>query len=189
MLSGILLTILLYGLVTLVAISSIGWKALSSSKAPIADVAKHILGSTGGKVIFFIVTISMLNTLLMGNVGASRLLHSIIEDSPVKLPFNLTEVDKKTNTPYKSIFMVTLCSVLVLFCGNLEKVTSYTNISTLIIFIIVNMAVIQMRLTKPLDKSKFNIPVNIFNVPVSAIVGTLLSIYFTYLTIAHNIKI
>ena len=57
------------------------------------------------------------------------------------------------------------------------------------IFIIVNMAVIQMRLTKPLDKSKFNIPVNIFNVPVSAIVGTILSIFFTYLTIAHNINI
>ena len=92
MMSGILLTIILYGLVTLVAISSIGWKTLSNSKAPIADVAKYILGSTGGKVIFLIATISMLNTLLMGNVGASRLLHSIIEDSPVKLPFNLTAV-------------------------------------------------------------------------------------------------
>ena len=189
MMSGILLTIILYGLVTLVAISSIGWKTLSNSKAPIADVAKYILGSTGGKVIFLIATISMLNTLLMGNVGASRLLHSIIEDSPVKLPFNLTEVDKKTNTPYKSIFMVTLCSILVLFCGNLEKVTSYTNISTLIIFIIVNLAVIKMRLTKPIDKSNFYIPLNIYNVPVSAIVGSVLSIFFTYLTFAHNIKI
>ena len=189
MMSGILLTIVLYSLVTLVAISSIGWKALSSSKAPIADVARHILGSTGGKIIFFIATISMLNTLLMGNVGASRLLHSIIEDSPTKLPFNLTEVDKETNTPYKSIFMVTLCSVLVLFCGNLEKVTSYTNISTLLIFIIVNIAVVKMRLTKPIDKSKFNIPFNIYNVPVSAIIGSVLSIFFTYLTIAHNIKI
>jgi basic amino acid/polyamine antiporter, APA family len=183
MLYGIILTIILYTLVTLSATSSLGWEKLSKSKTPIADVASKILGNHTGKIMLFIALASMSNTLLMGNISSSRFIQSISKS--ISLPFNLDKIDKNTRTPVNAIVIFTIVCIMTLFMGNLEKITTSCNIATVLIFILINMTVIRLRLKLPNKKRNFKIPININNIPVSAIIGIIFSIIFSYVSIYH----
>ena len=178
MMTGLGISTFLYGIVTISAISTIGWKALSSSKAPMADVAKKLTGGLGGKLLFFIAIISMSNTLLIGHIGATRFLQSISET--IKAPFEMNQIDEKTQTPRNAIIAVTLISMVGLLLGNLERSVSITNIGTLFIFLLVNMAVIIFRKKRPDAKRPFKIPFSIGNIPVTSIIGGLSSIVLAY---------
>lgn len=174
MLSGLGISTLLYILVALSAVSTIGWKTLSTSKAPMVDVAENLLGGNGGKIILGIALLSMSNTLLMGHVSSSRFINSISRN--IKLPFNLSKIDENNNTPKNAIIFVTVLSIVGLLFGNLEKAVSFTNIGVLIIFLMVNLSVIIMRKKQPYRKRPFKIPFNIKDVPVTAILGCISSI-------------
>ena len=125
----------------------------------------------------------MSNTLLMGNITASRFIQSI--SKYVKIPFNLDKIDEKTKTPINSIVIFTIISVVALIIGDLEKITSYSNIATVIIFIFINLAVIKLRRYMPQKKRQFKIPLNIQGVPITSIAGLLLSILFTIISVNH----
>ena len=183
MITGIILTTILYTFVAISATKSIGWEQLSQSKTPIADIASYVFGSKTGYLMIFIALISMSNTLLMGNITASRFIQSI--SKYVKIPFNLDKIDEKTKTPINSIVIFTIISVIALIIGDLEKITSYSNIATVIIFIFINLAVIKLRRYMPQKKRQFKIPLNIQGVPITSIIGLLLSILFTIISVNH----
>ena len=73
--------------------------------------------------------------------------------------------------------------------GNLEKVTSLTNISTISIFILMNLSVIVMRFTKPNHSRHFKVPFNINNVPVPSLIGLISSVIFIFVTISNSINV
>ncbi len=183
MINGIILTIILYTSVAFSATKSIGWEQLSQSKTPIADIASSILGSKTGYFMIFIALISMSNTLLMGNITASRFIQSV--SKYVKVPFNLDKIDRKTKTPLNSIIIFTVISVVALIIGDLEKITTYSNIAIVIIFIFINLAVVKLRIKDPKKKRQFRIPFNINNIPITALVGAILSILFTIISVNH----
>jgi len=183
MLYGIILTIILYTAVTISATSSLGWEKLSKSKTPITDVASKMLGNHTGKIMLFIAMVSMSNTLLMGNISSSRFIQSISKS--ISLPFNLDKLDKNTRTPLNAIVIFTIICIITLFIGDLEKITTSCNIATLLIFILINIAVIRLRLKLPNKKRNFKIPININNIPVSAIIGIIFSIIFSYVSICQ----
>ena len=185
MIYGILLTVILYTTVAISSTSSIGWKALSDSKTPISDVASYMLGENTGKIMLFIALISMSNTLLIGNVTASRFIQSI--SKKIKIPFNLDKIDKKTNTPINAIVSFTIICILSLLIGNLEIITTYCNIATTIIFILINIAVIRLRYKYPEKVRRFKIPFNINDIPILSIIGIVLSVVFTFVSIKHTL--
>lgn len=187
MLIGVLISTILYGTVTVSSISSIGWEKLANSNTPLTDVAHKLLGAFGGKIMLLIALISMSNTLLMGSVAGSRFIQSFSKN--IELPFNLQKIDKKTNTPINAIIFITIVSILGVFIGNLENVTSLTNISTISIFILMNLSVIVMRFTKPDHSRHFKVPFNINNVPIPSLIGLISSIIFIYVTISNSINV
>jgi APA family basic amino acid/polyamine antiporter len=121
----------------------------------------------------------------MGHIGCSRFVNSVSKYE--KLPFYLDQVDPKTQTPKNSIIFITVISIIGLLIGNLENAAIITNISTMLIFIIVNLAVIQLRITKPEIKRPYKIPFNIKNIPVSAIIGFISNILLLITLIVYNI--
>ncbi len=186
MINGIILTIILYTSVAFSATKSIGWEQLSQSKTPIADIASNILGSKTGYFMILIALVSMSNTLLMGNITASRFIQSV--SKYVKVPFNLDKIDAKTKTPINSIVVFTIISVIALIIGDLEKITTYSNIATVIIFIFINLAVIKLRRNQPEKKRQFNIPFTINDIPITAVIGLILSLLFTIISINHSLS-
>ena len=185
LMNGLAISTILYIFVSLSAVSTIGWETLSKSKAPIVDVARALLGGNGAKVLLGIAVISMSNTLLMGHIGCSRFVNSVSKYE--KLPFYLDKVDPKTQTPKNSIIFITVISIIGLLIGNLENAAIFTNISTMVIFIIVNLAVIQLRIIKPEIKRPYKIPFNIKNIPVPAIIGLLSNILLLITLIVYNL--
>ena len=169
MLTGIVLSTILYFFLTISAVKSIGWKALSTSITPMADVAKKLMGNHGGIIFLIIAMVSMSNTILMGHVGSSRFLQKIAKEC--KLPFNLDKIDEKTRTPKNAIIAITIISFLSLILGNLENSVKVTNIITLLTFFIINICAIILREKIPDEKRKFKMPLNINNVPIPAIIG------------------
>jgi len=186
MLSGLGISTSLYLIVALSTVATIGWKALSESKSPMADVANHLLGGYGGKLMLGVAIISMSNTLLMGHIGSSRFLNSI--SRTIKLPFNLDKIDEKNSTPKNAIILVTVISMLGLLLGNLEKTVSVTNLGTLVIFFMVNLAVIVLRKKQPFRKRPFKIPFNIADIPISSVLGCISSILLMVYMIQHHIS-
>ena len=71
LMSGVTISALLYFLIIVTAISNIGWKKLSTSSAPLADVASKILGGIGHKLVFIIAILSMSNNILSASVITS----------------------------------------------------------------------------------------------------------------------
>jgi len=183
--NGIAISTILYIFVALSAVSTVGWEILSKSKAPIVDVARALLGGNGAKVLLGIAVISMSNTLLMGHIGCSRFVNSVSKYE--KLPFYLDKIDPKTQTPKNSIIFITVISIIGLLIGNIENAAIITNISTMVIFIIVNLAVIQLRITKPEIKRPYKIPFNIKNIPMPAIIGLLSNILLLIILIVYNL--
>ena len=186
MMTGIGISTVLYCMVAVAAVSTIGWKALSTSKAPMADVAKALLGGKGGRILFLIALVSMSNTLLMGHIGSSRFIQSISDK--INLPFGLGRIDKKTQTPKNAIIAVTLISILCLLLGNFEKSVSFTNIGTLLIFLLVNIIVIILRKKRPKAKRPFRVPLSIKNVPISAVIGAGSSIILGFYLLKNIIQ-
>ena len=183
--NGVAISTILYLLVALSAVSSVGWKTLSTSKAPMVDVARALLGGHGAKLLLGIAVISMSNTLLMGQIGCSRFLSSVSKYE--KLPFYLDKVDPKTQTPKNSIIFITVISIIGLLLGNIENAAIFTNISTMVIFIIINLAVITLRITKPDMKRPYRIPFNIKNIPVPAIMGLLSNLLLLIILVVYNL--
>ena len=152
---------------------------MSTSKAPMYDVAIKLLGKFG-IIIYYIALVSMANTLLLSHVGTSRFIHAVSRD--LKLPGNFDKIDKVTNTPKNAIILVTVVTFIGLFLGNLENSVYITNIGVFVLFAIVNLAVIVYR-KKNNDKRPFKIPLNINNIPIPAVIGLISSLYFGYVLV------
>ena len=182
---GVIVSSLLYLLVTISAISSIGWKKLSESKSPIIDITDKLLNNKMGFIMMAIAIISMSNTLLMSSIGTSRFIQSVAKD--INLPFELDKIDKTTHTPINAIIFITIISMLGLLFKNIENSAAIANFFTIILFLIVNIAVILLRIKDPDRNRPFKIPFNIYDIPITSIIGTLSSILFIFTLIKNKI--
>ena len=173
MMSGLLIATVIYMLIGISAISSIGWKKLSQSSAPLAELAKHLLGKWGHKFVYIIALLSMSGSILMTHVGASRFIQGV--STSVELPFGLNKIDSTTNTPVNAIVFITILSILGLGLGNLENSVIVTNIMTMVLFFLINLSAIILRIKQPDRERNFKIPGNIMNIPVPSIIGVVSS--------------
>ncbi len=176
MMIGIVISTLIYITVGLAAVSSIGWKTLSKSKAPLADVAKHLVGSKGYSVVYFIALLAMSNSILMGHVAASRFLQGVSKSMNLPDRFGFDKIDETTKTPINAIIFITACTLLALGAGNLENSVIFSNITTMILFTAVNLSAVILRFKKPDAERKFKIPFNINNIPIPSLIGATSSI-------------
>ena len=109
----------------------------------------------------------------MGHIGASRFLQSI--SSYLKLPFHLDKLDPITNTPRNAIIAVTIICLLGLLLGNLENSVVITNITTMILFFLVNTSAILLRINQPDRERKFSMPGCVENIPIPSVIGAVSS--------------
>jgi basic amino acid/polyamine antiporter, APA family len=182
---GVIISSILYLLVTISAISSIGWKKLSESKSPIIDITDKLLNNKMGFIMMGIAIISMSNTLLMSSIGTSRFIQSVAKD--INLPFGLDKIDQNNHTPKNAIIFITIISMLGLLFKNIENSAAIANFFTIILFLIVNIAVILLRIKDPERNRPFKIPFNIYDIPITSIIGTLSSILFIFTLIKHKL--
>jgi len=140
LISSIITATILYVLVAWVVTSIIGGKKLTLSVTPIEDAAKMIFGNKISPLFGFIAFISISNTILLGLLTNSRILHSISELYPQLSIFRY--VDETTKTPIISILAVTFLSLLALSLKDVEKSAVIASWLFFIILALVNLSLI-----------------------------------------------
>ena len=170
MISGII-----YVLVSLAVVRVINWEDLSSSAAPLADVAKRGLGVQGHIIFSGIALFAITNTVLITLVAGSRMIYGMAREK--SFPHILAKVHSKTKTPWLAIIVIMLTAIGFSIIGDIVIVANITVFAVIITFGAVNLTVIVLRYTKSDIERKFRIPINIGKFPVLPMVGLGISVY------------
>jgi len=169
---SIALTTILYILVSVFAISSVGWETLANSKAPLTTIADKGLGPSGIFIMSLIALFATANTALIIMIVISRILYGV--SCQKDLPKMFSRIGNR-GTPYISVFTVAIVCILALFLGGLKIVASLTDIGIFIVYLFVNLSLIKLRFSKKDRYSGFRTPLNIGKFPVLAFLGVLTS--------------
>ncbi|MBI4131101.1 MAG: amino acid permease [Nitrosarchaeum sp.] len=170
MISGII-----YVLVSLAVVRVINWEDLSSSAAPLADVAKRGLGVQGHIIFSGIALFAITNTVLITLVAGSRMIYGMAREK--SFPHILAKVHSKTKTPWLAIIVIMLTAIGFSIIGDIVIVANITVFAVIITFGAVNLSVIVLRYTEPDIERRFRIPINIGKFPVLPMVGLGISAY------------
>jgi len=178
LLLAILISIILYILVAISAVSVMGWEKLGTSGAPFADLASTALGSGAFTLLAAIALFATANTVLLMLLGASRIVYGMADSAT--LPGILAKVHPSRRTPWAAILVSMLISILFLFSGDITFVANVDNFTLFVTFFVINASVIFLRYIKPEMKRPFRVPLTIGKFPVLPLFGILFCIFMLF---------
>ncbi|MBU0530363.1 MAG: APC family permease [Candidatus Aenigmatarchaeota archaeon] len=162
---------ILYILVAVSAVSVLGSSALAASNAPLTDVAVAVVGPGILWIYSIIALFATGNTLLIFMIVASRMLYGISREGGIPKIFG--HVHHKKKTPFYSILVIGIASMLFILAEDIAFVATLTDIGVFIAYFFVNLALIWLRYKKPDEERHFKMPGNIGRFPVLAALGAL----------------
>jgi APA family basic amino acid/polyamine antiporter len=168
---ALVISTILYILVSLSAVAIVGADALAASKAPLTTVVEAVIPEAAF-VFSLIALFATANTVLISLIVASRMLYGLSMN--ISLPRSLACVGKRC-TPYVSIFAVMLVSLFFLAAAGIKTIAQLTDLGIFIVYIFVNLSLIKLRYAQPKAKRLFRTPLNIGKFPVLPVLGILTS--------------
>lgn len=174
---SVMISGLIYVLVSLAVVRVINWQDLSLSAAPLADVAERGLGIQGHIIFSGIALFAITNTVLITLVAGARMIYGMARDK--SFPNFLTKIHSKTKTPWIAVITIMVVAISFSFIGDIVIVANITVFAVVITFGAINLSVIVLRYTEPDIERKFRIPINIGKFPVLPIFGLGISVYMS----------
>jgi amino acid transporter len=136
---SLLLTIVLYVVVALIAVASIGPAALAASNTPVAAMVEgHGWYSTTGLGIVSLLT--GLNGALVQIIMASRVVYGMARDAGAPAPAWLAKVSPRTRTPLRATALITAVIMLLAVLFPLTTLAKVTSAIILLVFGSLNVA-------------------------------------------------
>ncbi len=175
---AILISIVLYILVAVSAVSVMGWEKLSSSDAPFADLAYRVLGNKAFVVLSVIALFATANTVLMMQLASSRITYGMADS--FSLPGLLATLHPSRRTPWVAILSMTGLSMVFIFAGNIGFVANITNFTLFVTFIVINAALIFLRYREPSLKRPFRVPLTVGKFPILPLFGLAFCIFLLF---------
>lgn len=169
---ALLIATLMYALVALTAVLALDQATLSESTAPLADVLS-VTSDIDPKFISSIGMLAIINGALIQMIMASRIFYGMAKKGWIWK--GLSKVNEKTQTPVTATWLVIaiiLCLALWFPLETLAKGTSYL---ILVVFALVNAALISIKKTQPTVKNTLTIPMW---VPVSGLITSISMVLF-----------
>lgn len=168
-----LVIVLISILLVFVSLCVMNWQIFSRCDAPFSGLSKIIFGSTGEKIISFLIFFVIIGAAASWIVSTPRLLLAMSREKLFLRGCHL--IHKKYNTPYMAIFFQTLVSLFVVLMGlgNYKLLLSFLLPLVIVMYLIVILSFIKLR-TKHKGKRPFKSPIGI---------KTSYLIIFIYLTI------
>lgn len=165
------IVILLYLVITVLAVSAVPYAELGESEHPLSTIAEKRFGKTGATVLAIIALFSTSNSLLSNMTGASRVVYQIGKETKWLSLFS--KVSQKRKTPVPALLLCASVSAAFVLIGDISKVALIANFFVFITFLTVNFTLIYLRVTQPELRPAFRVPLNIKNIPVIPILGIL----------------
>ena len=172
---SVVITGVIYILVSLSVVRVLNWEELSLSSAPLADVAKNVLGTNGSITLSLIALFATASTVLITLVAGARILYGMAKSN--SLPLFLSRIHSKTKTPWIAVIGILITSVGFAFIGDIVIVANITVFAVVITFAVINLAVIVLRYTESELERPFKVPINIGKFPVLPLFGLATTVY------------
>lgn len=169
MLLAIAITTTLYLLVAVTAVSVIPWPELAGDAAPLADVVRRAASDRAGDGLAAIALFATANTVLMLLATGARLAWGMARRGLLPPPFG--RLDARRHTPWFATAAVSGAALAFALSGDIGRVAQLTNVTIFVAFIVVNAALVALRLRRPHAVRPFRIGGNVRGVPLTALVG------------------
>jgi amino acid transporter len=175
----------------LVAVSILGGiRSDKPSWMVLGDLGELGLIKTAGEIMPFgfiillfaglVSTTSAMNATIY---SSSRVAFAMARDA--LLPRRLSTIHMKTRTPHYSIFFTYIIVSLMALSLPIEAIAASANIMFILLFIMVNLALIFMRLRAPNIKRPFKVPLMPY-LPLAAIIMQFIISYFMIVELEHG---
>ncbi|AJM91443.1 APC family permease [Nitrosopumilus piranensis] len=172
---SVVITGIIYVLVSLSAVRILNWEELALSSAPLADVAHAALGPNGSFTLSLIALFATASTVLITLVAGARILYGMAKSN--SLPRFFARIHPKTNTPWIAVIGILVTSIGFAFVGDIVIIANIVVFAVVITFAAINLAVIVLRYTEPVLKRPFKVPVNIGKFPILPLFGFVTTVY------------
>jgi amino acid transporter len=147
LLSGLLITGVIYVLVSISSITLVAPEQLGEGETPLLQVVKAGAPDFPLWIFGFITMFAVANSALINMLMASRLVYGMSREGV--LPASLGTVHQKRRTPYIAILFTTLLAGgLILLVGGVPQLGGTTALLLLCVFTVVNIAVLVLRREK-----------------------------------------
>ncbi len=184
LLLSIFISTLIYISVAVSAVSIIGWKGLSESQAPLAEIAFIALGKNAFIFLSLIALFATANTVLLTLLGSSRIMYGMADS--LSLPNKLAAVHNSRRTPWLAILVTMILAMIFVLPGNITFAAKTTNFLIFLTFIAINTVVIMLRFKEPRLEKPFKIPLSVFKIPIFPVLG-LAFCFFMLLQLEKNV--
>ena len=128
---------LIYLLVALSATAAVGWQDLSASTAPLALVARRVLGPTADTAVSVVALAATANTVLLLLVSGARSVYGMAAAGV--LPRRFGAIGRRS-TPVQATLLVTGITGCLVLLGDLARVAALTDAAVLLSFMLVNLS-------------------------------------------------
>jgi len=172
---SIVITGVIYILVSLSVVRILNWEELAASSAPLADVAHSVLGINGSVTLSLIALFATASTVLITLVAGARILYGMAKSD--SLPQILGRIHPKTKTPWIAVIVILITSIGFAFVGDIVIIANVVVFAVVITFAAINLAVIVLRYTEPVLERPFKVPINIGKFPILPLFGFGTTVY------------
>jgi basic amino acid/polyamine antiporter, APA family len=153
---GMLLSCVLYVGVAVTAVSVVPWGELAEAEAPLAEVMARAAPWFPSPTFVAITIFAVANTALINYVTASRLLFGMARDG--RLPSPLARVHARNRTPHVAVAVLLAILMGLLLAGDIAELAAATVILLLAVFVVVNLALIVLKLRPGEPRGGFEPP-------------------------------
>jgi amino acid transporter len=129
-------------LIAAIAVTAVPLDRLSASSAPLAAVFRELAGVSPA-TIAAIAIVATLNTIMAQMTMATRVVYGMAKLGD--LPRALGAVSGATATPLVATAIIVAATLTLALLAPLERLAEWTSITTLIVFALVNLALIKLR--------------------------------------------
>jgi basic amino acid/polyamine antiporter, APA family len=169
---SLLIATVLYIVVALAAVGALPASQLAGDTAPLSTALSEGAGiGWGADVVSFGALVAISSVVLTMLYGQTRIAYSMCRDG--LLPKRLARIWDRTQVPVILTLLFAVPIGLIAAFLPLSEIAKLVNIGTLFAFLIVNLAVIWLRRTKPDMRRGFRVPF----VPVFPLIGAALCVY------------
>jgi amino acid transporter len=154
---AMVLAALIYAAVAITAVSVVPWRELAASPGPLTEVMARAAPAFPEIAFTGITIFAVANTALLNWVMASRLAYGMAQQG--LLPGPLGRVHARTRTPHVAILTLFLIVTALALAGDITALASATVLLLLVVFTIVNVALMLLLRREPDRPGTFRVPI------------------------------
>jgi APA family basic amino acid/polyamine antiporter len=158
LIGAMLISTCIYMAVAVTAVSVIPWQVLANSKAPLLDVARTAAPWFKNiNLVFLVITVIAIgNTALLNYLMGSRLLFGMSRQG--LMPSFLSRLNSRTRTPHFAILTLLAIVSALIIAGGVKQLAESTVLLLLMVFTIVNVALIVLKRRPGEPRGRFEVP-------------------------------